>query len=213
MDINTINPAKVDVNGGYLCLWAHWRPDPEKSDPEMSGLKQLTMTYMPHAVDELCLCGSGRTYGECCRLEQYWWPICSNPEFEGFSLLAPQSLTFRNIDGTALHARLMEDDRLNCTVDSPNQGFWSYWGDTIVETPGLGILGYGDLELKHHHTLLVTILSDERREVILGFLKEVAGDLLGKPVHKYDSLQVIDKKTGKSRTLTQLQWLNRPVGK
>jgi hypothetical protein len=106
----------------------------------------------------------------------------------------------------------MEDDRLNCTDDSPNQGFWSYWGDTIVETPRYGIVEFGDLELKHNHTLLVTVLSDLRRQVVLDFLKEVAGDLLGKSEHKYDSIQTFDKRTGKPRTLPPLQWLNRPVG-
>jgi hypothetical protein len=212
MDIKMIDPAKVDVNGGYMCLWSHWRPDPEQPNPDMPGLKQHTLTYLPHSTDEPCLCGSGKAFKACCQQEQYWWPICPDPEFEDYSLLAPQSLTFRNIDGVALRERLMDDDRLNCTDDSPMQGFWSYWGDTIVETPGLGIVGFGDLELKHDHTLLVTALSDVRRQVILDFLKEVAGDLLGRPVHKYDSLEVFDKQTWKSRTLPKLQWLKRTVG-
>ncbi len=212
MNMQTINPARVDVNGGYICLWSHWKPDPALPDPEMPGTKEDLLTYMPQSLEELCMCGSGKAYGECCKQEQYWWPLCPDPELEGYSLFAPQALTFRKINGAILRERLMENDRLNCTEDSEKQGTWSYWGDTFLETPGYGTVEFGELEIRHNHTLLLTVSSDARRQVLLAFLKEIAGDLLGNPEHKYLSIQVYDKHTGKNRTLPPLQWLNRPVG-
>jgi hypothetical protein len=208
-----IDSSPIDANMGYLCLWSHWRPDPDQPDPEMPGLKQLMTTFIPRSLHAKCLCDSGKTYRACCRLERYWWAICPNPGLEGYSLLAPQSATYRSIDGAAVHKRLMADDRLHCTVDSPKTGFWSYWGDPIVETPEHGILGFGDLEIKRSHTLLVTVLSDLRMQLLIEFLDEVAGDLLGQPEHVYDMLQVIDKRTGKSRMLAPERWLKRNVGK
>ena len=212
MNMKTINPARFDVNGGYICLWSHWKPDPNLPNPDMPGMKEDLITYMPQANEELCMCGSGKPFEACCRQEQYWWPFCADPELEGFSLLAPQSLTFRQIDGAVLRERLMEDDRLNCTDDRPESGSWSYWGDMTIKTKGYGIVGFGELEIKHNHTLVVTVSSDLRRQVLLKFLKETAGDLLGKPEHKYLSIEVFDKRIGKSRTLPPLQWLNRSVG-
>lgn len=213
--MKTINPNRINVNGGYICLWSHWKPAPaaeEGTEPESPGVKEELQTYMPQELGETCMCGSGKLYGECCKQEQYWWPLCPDPELEGYSLIAPQSITFRQVDGAVLRQRLMQDDRLVCTDDSPNQEGWSYWGETLVETPGYGIVEFGALELKHNHTLLVTVSSDEQRRVLLHFLKEVAGDLLSHPVHKYTALQVFDKRTNKNQTLPPLQWLSRPVG-
>jgi len=212
VNLKTINPARINVNGGYLCLWSHWKPDPALPDPDMPGTQEDLLTYMPQTIEDLCLCGSGKPFGDCCKQEQYWWPLCPDPELEGYSLLAPQTLTFRKIDGVALRKRLMDDDRLNCTEDGEKQAVWSYWGDTFLETPGYGTIGFAELELKNKHTLLVTVASDQRRQILLAFLKEVAGDLLGNPEHKYLSIEVFDKRMGKSRTLPPLQWLSRPVG-
>ncbi len=216
-----INPNRVNVNGGYMCLWSHWKPVPppetgESSEmpetPEILGIREDIQTYMPQDAEETCMCGSEKPYRECCKQEHYWWPLCPDPELEGYSLVAPQTVTFRQVDGATLRTRLMEDDRLACTVDTPTQGLWSYWGEELVETPGHGIVEFGELELKHNHTLVVTVASDERRHVILHFLKEVAGDLLKQPVHKYAPLLVYDKRTQKNQTLPPLQWLKRPVG-
>ncbi|NUM47569.1 MAG: hypothetical protein HUU38_22940 [Anaerolineales bacterium] len=213
--MQAINPSRVNVNGGYICLWSHWKAAPlteEGTEPETPGTKAELQTYMPQDSDESCMCGSEKPYEECCKKEQYWWPLCPDPELEGYSLVAPQSVTFRQIDGAALRKRLMEDDRLVFTDNSENQETWSYWGETLIETPGHGIVEYGELALKHNHTLLVTVASDEQRHVLLHFLKEIAGDLLSKPVHKYAPLQVFDKRTNKTQTLPPLQWLKRPVG-
>ena len=34
----------MDMNGGFLCFWTYWQPDPAASDPEMPSLKQQMIT-------------------------------------------------------------------------------------------------------------------------------------------------------------------------
>ena len=194
--------SKLDLNGGYLCHWSYWRPDPDQPDLEMPGLKQMTITYIPAAPQEDCLCGSGKSYADCCRANPYWYPICPDPGWQGtsFSLVSIQSAAFHNVNGPALRERLMEDVRLHCTEDGHERGFWTYWGDPALKaTPG--IMCFGDFELKRGRILLVTAMSDVRMRTLLDLLQEVAGDLLQKPRIQYDPVTVIDKRTRKMRTL------------
>ena len=69
----------VDLNSGFMCHWSYWRPDPGKPDPQMPGLKQLTVTFIPSAPQDVCLCGSGKFFSSCCRAKRFWYPICPDP--------------------------------------------------------------------------------------------------------------------------------------
>jgi Uma2 family endonuclease len=59
----------VDMNGWFLCFWTYWQPDPAAPDPEMPGLKQEMVTYLPVAPAADCLCGSGKSYAGCCQTQ------------------------------------------------------------------------------------------------------------------------------------------------
>jgi len=190
----------VDPNGGFLCMSSHWRPDPEADDPEWPGHKLSMSSYIPALPREACLCGSGRRYGDCCQPKRFWYPICPNPGMEGYSLTAPQSATFGDVDGAAIRQRLMADPRFRCTDDSRASAFWIYHGDPAVEDQ-YGLLCFGDLELKDDRSLLVTAMSDLRMQTLLAVLREVAGELLDEPRRSRDSNLVIDKRTGKMRTV------------
>ena len=188
--------SKLDPNGGLLCFSTHWRPNPDDLDPDRPGQKLVMISYIPVRLDEICLCGSGKTYSNCCRPKRYWHPVCLNPDMEGYSLLAPQSATFRHVDGTALRERLMEDTCLYCTDESMKNSFWVFWGDPAWEDQ-YGVLCFGDFELKQNRTLLVTAMSETRMQVLLDVLKELTGDRLGVPKIIYDQVQVIDKRSVK----------------
>jgi hypothetical protein len=166
----------------------------------MPGQKMSMSSYIPVRPREPCLCGSGKRYRDCCQLERLWYPVCPNPggPDNGFSLNRPQTARFRDVDGDALCERLMADRRLRCTDDHPRDGFWILFGDPVVEEQ-YGILCFGDIELKHGRTLVVTAMSDLRMEALLALLREIAGDLLGEPRITYSEIAIIDKKTGKMR--------------
>lgn len=174
----------------------HWRPDPNAPDPDMPGQKLAMASYIPVRPNAPCLCGSGKVYRDCCRLQLYWYPICPDPGLNGYSLMDLQSATFENVNSPALRERLMEDIRLQCTVDLPDTGFWIYWGDPALDDQ-YGTLCFGDIELKQNRTLLVTAMSQVRMRTLLDLLNEIAADLVTKPKMHHDSVLVVDKRTGK----------------
>jgi SEC-C motif len=184
-----VQPA-LDMNGGFLCFWTYWQPDPAAPDPEMPGLKQQMVTYLPVASAEDCLCGSGKSYARCCQRLPYWRPVCPDPGLGSYSLLAPQSATFRVDDGSAIHERLMDDLRLHCVEDTPDRAFWTLWGEAALESE-YGIISFGDIELQQ--TLIASALSAPRMAVLLDLLAE-AGGLPG-PTVEHDPIPVFDKRT------------------
>jgi len=190
--------AMIDPDNGFLCLASHWQPDPKANDPEMPGQKLAMSSYIPALPHQACLCGSGRRYGDCCRPKRSWYPICPNPGVEGYSLVKPQSTTFSDVDGAAMRQRLMADPRFRCVDDSQASAFWIYHGEPVIEDQ-YGLLCFGDLELKHNRTLLLTAMSDLRMETLLVVLEQIAGDLLDKPRRSREPDVVIDKRIGKSR--------------
>ncbi len=187
----------IDPDGGFLCLTIHWRPNPDDPDPDMPGHKLSMSSYIPVSPGEDCLCGSGKPYRSCCRRQRKWRPVCPNPGMEGYSLVAPQSATFHNVDRPAIRERLMADTRLRCMDESLRNSFWIFWGDPVMESE-YGIMCFGDFELKDNRTLLVTAMSDLRMGVLLDLLQEIAGDILGEPQMSRDAVPTIDKPVRKS---------------
>ena len=189
----------IDPDGGFLCFVTCWRPQAGASDPEAPGEKLQMSSYIPVAPDHPCLCGSGKTFAACCQPKRWWYMVCPNPGIPGeagYSLLKVQSATFTNVDGASVRASLMDDIRLHCAEDTPERVFWIYEGVPFIQTPH-GIMCFGDIELQHNHTLFVTAMSDLRMRALLNLLREDCGDL-GRPRIKYEPVQVIDKRTGKS---------------
>jgi hypothetical protein len=181
----------IDPDGGFLCLSSHWRPKPGDPDPEMPGEKMSMASYIPCAPVEPCLCGSGLPYRRCCRPKPDWQPICRNPGGQGYSLVKPQSATFRGVDRAAIHGKLAADPRFYCTVDEAEKGFYLFWGNPPVRDQ-YGILGFGDIELEGD-TLVASAMSDLRMRVVLDVLFEIAGSLLGTPQRHYTSMPTLHK--------------------
>ena len=187
--------SQIDINGGFLCVWVYWRPNPDDPNPDMPGLKQHVTTFIRAQLEQDCLCGSGKPYGACCRLNPYWHPICPNPNMEGYSLLAWHSATFTSVDRPALRERLLGEIRLQDVEDTAERSFWTYWGEPALETE-FGIMCFGDLEL-NQNGLLVTAMSELRMRVLLNMLSEIASDCLGKPHIQREPVKMLDKRTGK----------------
>lgn len=182
---------------GFLCFWTYWQPDPAAPDPEMPGLKQQMITYLPVAPAADCLCGSGKSYASCCQTLTYWRPVCPNLGLQGYSSLTPQSATFRAVDGAAIHDRLMNDLRLHCVEDTPDRTFWTLWGEPALESE-YGIICFGDIELQHQQVLIVSAMSTPRMAVLMDLLTEDAGGVrLPDPAAEQDPIQVFDKRTRK----------------
>jgi hypothetical protein len=177
---------QTDPYGGFLLWISFWRPNPADPDPEMPGLKQQMFSFLPVKPDQLCLCGSGQLYRDCCRPKRDWQPICHNPGMEGYSVLVPQEALFETVDAPTLKRRLDDDPRLAIVEDTPGGGFWSLWGDPALEDPQFGIIGFGDLELKADGSLLVTAMSDLRMQTLLDLLQEIAADCLNPPQIRKD---------------------------
>lgn len=192
----------INPDSGFLCMTSHWRPDPEAADPEMPGQKLSMTSYILVFPNEPCMCGSGKRYGDCCQLKNLWHPVCPNPGRQGYSLVKPQTATFRSVNGDVIRERLMADRRLRCTDNSQASAFWIFHGHPAVEDQ-YGFLCFGDLELKHNHTLLVTAMSDLRMQTLLALLQELAGDCLGDPRMSQDPMWVIDKQTGKMKRIRE----------
>ena len=194
---------KTDPYGGFLVLISFWRPDPTAPDPEMPGLKQSTLVYVEAQPNEPCLCGSGQTYGDCCRPKREWHPICYNPGAEDYSLVQPQEAIFKVLDAATLKERLDDDVRLEPVEDAPTTGFWLFWDEPAVEAE-YGIINFGDIELKANRTLLVSAMSDLRMQRLLDLLQEIAADCLGAPKLSHDPPPLLRKPppkkiTGKKR--------------
>lgn len=189
---------QTDPYGGFLLWVSHWRPNPDDPDPEMPGLKQSSINYMPLQPDDDCLCGSGLTYADCCQPKPMWEPICHNPGLDGYSFLVPQEAVFKQVDAPTLKERLDDDIRLAIVDDTPAGGFWILWGDPGFETE-LGVIGFGDLELRADGSLLVTAMSDVRMQTVLDLLQEIAADCLGSPEITKDPTPQLRKRPKKGR--------------
>ena len=96
----------------------------------------------------------------------------------------------------------MADQRLHCVDESEASSFWILWGDPALQDP-YGILCFGDFELKHNRTLLVTSMSDARMRVQLGLLREMTRMHLGTPEIEYDRISMVDKRTS---TFRERRW-------
>ena len=186
--------GQFDPDGGFMCLWAHWRPSAADSEADDSGEKLIALTYLPCSPDAPCLCGSGKLYRDCCRPKSYMVVLCPDPNVEkSFSPCRAATITMplAPVDGEAVRQKLLADERFKCTQDTPERGFWTYWGDTYFESEH-GILCFGDIELQHQRKLIVTALSDTRMAVLLGVLREMLGDDI-KPKIQRDAPQRVYK--------------------
>lgn len=190
----------IDMNGGFLCYSTHWRPNPDADDPEMPGDKLQMTSYIPLRPQDICLCGSGKTYAQCCRNRPYWQMICPDFAWQGYSLFESQSATYDGIDGDLINERLMGDARLQCVEDTLDRAFWILWGDPALESE-FGIMCFGDIELQHRRKLYITTLSSSRMIVLSGILEELMGEHLPKPKVVHDPIHGIDKRTGKKTIL------------
>lgn len=192
--------GRIDPDGGFLCMTSHWRPDPDADDPERPGQKLTMNSYIPLHPSEDCLCGSGKRYGKCCQPKRLWHPVCPNPDGEKYRLIQPQTAKFHSINGEKIREHLMANPRLRCTDTSQDSAFWILHGHPPIEDQ-YGFLCFGDFELKHNRTLLVSAMSDLRMEILLDLLLENAPIGLGKPRISRGSVYVIDKNTGKTRAV------------
>jgi hypothetical protein len=199
---------QADPYGGFLLWVSYWRPNPDDPDPEMPGLKQSTINYLPLKPDDDCLCGSGQTYAACCQPKPVWKPICYNPGLEGYSFMVPQEALFKQVDAPTLKERLDDDVRLAIIEDTPAGGFWILWGDPGFETE-YGIIGFGDLELRADGSLLVTAMSDVRMQTLLDLLQEIAADCLGTPEITKEPAPQLRKRPKKGRKKQRWQLRER----
>ena len=187
--------ASLDVDGGFLCYWTYWCPDPDADDPERPGLKQQMFTYISTLSHEPCLCGSKKAYGQCCRPQRYWRTICPNLAWQGYSFVESQTATYRGIDGRGVRERLMDEVQLQCVEDTSRRAFWTLWGDPALKSVN-GIMCFGDIELQDNRTLLVTAMSGSRMAALSRILKELLREQLPQPDIDCDPITVIDKQTG-----------------
>src|SRR5438309_11689761 len=104
-----------------ICVGVYWRPRPADPNPELPGEKMSIWSYLPTAAGDLCPCGSGKSFGTCCRPLPYWQPLCPNPDMEGYSLLRSQSARFTNIPADKVYDFLQDDERLYCVQDTPQR--------------------------------------------------------------------------------------------
>lgn len=197
------NLLEINPNGGFLCLSTYWQPNTNASKPNEVGQKCVMTSYIPVWLEDKCLCGSTKTYANCCKLKRYWHPVCSNPNMEGFSLLAPQNATFdltnSLVNKVELRQLLMNDRRLQCTDNGIERSFWLLWGEPALQRE-YGILCFGDIDLKADQTLVVTAMSDLRMTYLLALLKEITQDRLGVPQITYAQSKdfLVDKLANKS---------------
>ncbi len=188
-----ISAKSFDPDKGLLCVTTYWRPHRSDPDPEMPGEKVSAMSFMAVGSHDICLCGSGELFGDCCQAKTYWQVVTPNPGLhQGFEGLAPQSATFTGVDGHTLGPALMDDERLYCTENTIARAFWSYWGDPSLLAP-LGTMNFGDFELINAQTLIVTALSNTRMQTLLVLLHEITGDSLGEPRMEFDPVDLVEK--------------------
>lgn len=169
-----------DPNGGFLCLTVYYQPPPEDATPGTTGQKVNVESFMAVAPRQLCLCGSGKRYATCCRRAPIWRPICPNPGMEGYSFVAAATMTFRDVDTTAVRERLADDLRLELVEDTAQRTFWLLTGNPDYHSP-YGIVSFGDIDLDHRaKTVQLSALSVTRMKALLALLQEDAGGLLPK---------------------------------
>lgn len=168
--LKKIDLLGLDPNGGVLAYSTYWRPQPSNSNPEQPREKVAITSYLPTNTRDVCRCGSGKPFGDCCQSLPYWQLVCPNPGIEqGHSLFTPQSATFTNIPADGVHDFLQKDACTFCVDETKRGNFWLYWGYPALQTP-LGILCFGDFELKKKRTLLITALSNIRMKTLLDLI-------------------------------------------
>jgi hypothetical protein len=193
-DIHLVDISRLDPNGGVLVSATYWRPREGDSDPEHPGEKISMVSYLPKDAKDLCPCGSGKSFGACCRPLPYWRVVCPNPGMEGFSLMRPQTARFMDIPADEVYAFLNDDERLYGVEDRPQRAFWIYWGDPALDAI-YGTVCFGDFELQEKHTLLITALSDTRMEVLLDLVRPLN---LSTPQMKLEPFTRVEKQPQKT---------------
>jgi len=190
----------VNANDGFLCISTHWQPNPSDSDSNIPGSKVIMTTYIPANPKDKCLCGSKKTFAECCQAKHYWHPVCPDNESNGFSLIMPQTATYKRVDGEKLRKQLARDERLYCVDDSEGNGFWIYWGCPIVKDE-YGILCFGDIELDDNSTLTVRAMSNSRMKILLKVIRDITQGELDDVEIIYGNIDgyKIDKRQYKSK--------------
>ncbi|GLV57986.1 hypothetical protein KDH_48200 [Dictyobacter sp. S3.2.2.5] len=171
-----IDLRSLDPDGGVVAVMVCWRPCAKDPDPEQPGEKVFISSYLPLGASDLCCCGSGKRFADCCQPLPYWRPVCKNPSMQTYSLMHPQAAYFKHIPDDVVYAFLQNDERLYCVADDGSQhGCWLYWGDPAYDAP-YGTLCFGDFTLSEDHSLRVSALSETRMEILLDLLKPLALD-------------------------------------
>ena len=178
-ELKTNEASVIDADGGFLCLTTRLHND-SNPDAIIGARKLVRLVYIPVEPEEDCLCGSGRTYGDCCRQQPVWRSICLDPGGKTYGFVAPRSATYHHVDSVAIRERLMADPRFLCVDDKPRCGFWIYLGRPAVGDEE-GIHCFGDVELERDHTLTVSAMSDPRMDALNRILESLFGDSLGTP--------------------------------
>jgi hypothetical protein len=186
---------RLDSNGGVVVQTTCWRPRPGDPNPEQPGERVSILSYHPTDAKGLCPCGSGKSFGACCRPLPYWRPVCPNPGMQGYSLMHPQSARFTTILADKVYAFLQDDKRLYCVEDSPRRALWTYWGNPAFNIPQ-GTLCFGDIELLESRTLLITALSDACMKVLLELVRPLN---LSAPQMQRDPLPRVEKPGRKAK--------------
>jgi hypothetical protein len=72
----------LDPDGGVLALLTCWRPRPTHPASDPVGEKLSILSYLPTCARELCPCGSGRRFANCCQPLPYWHLLCPDPDLD-----------------------------------------------------------------------------------------------------------------------------------
>jgi hypothetical protein len=201
MRLPTLSPQMlkmIDPDGGFFCLWSYWQPDPTAPDPEEQGQKLMMSTFLSCEPDAPCLCGSGQLFQDCCRPKPYISVICRNPGIETtYSPFRLQTAIISEVDGITVREKLNDDERLICTEDTPERGFWTYWGVPALKAP-YGMICFGDIELKDNTTLEMSALSDIRMDILLEVVQAAVGEEIIPTLHR-DPVYKVPKPGRKHR--------------
>ena len=128
----THEASVFDADRGFLCLTTRLHNNLESSSAMVASRKLVQLVYIPVEPGEDCLCGSGRTYGECCQQQSVWRSICLDPDGRTYSFVAPRSATYHHVDSVVIRERLMTDSRFVWMDNKPACGFWIYVGHPAV---------------------------------------------------------------------------------
>ena len=124
------NLVDFHPNDVYFVYVSHWQRDPKAADPEMPGLKAMMTMLKPASSEMTCVCGSGKTFGSCCRRRNYWIPVCVRPDFEGYSKVEIISATYPSVDAAFLKKALANDRRFRCVDDGAEKPHWLFHNDS-----------------------------------------------------------------------------------